>query len=273
MNVDRILTSARIRINEFPRRTLRDSYTAENDDWKIPNTCYQTWVNHKFGRSHLAEIRRFRQQNSDLSFVLYNDVMLNKYMRESWGHHPIYKIFLNSKFGPMRADIFRYCILYEKGGYYFDISKGCNVSIRSMHSSQTEAIISFENNNHHWEVSESISRKLDFPDNLVIQWGFGFVKGHLILKRMIDSIVKNEARFLGKVFAVPKEAILDYTGPRGFTRVVHDSIGSLSNETLIQAGVDFFGYGRYALKGSYVRYFTKKHYTEFSDSVILGDNF
>lgn len=270
MNIDRILLSARIRINEFPRRTLRDCYAAETDDWKIPNTCYQTWVNHKFGRSHLAEIRIFRQQNSDISFVLYNEEMLNRYMRESWGHHPIYPIFLDSKFGPMRADIFRYCILYEKGGYYFDISKGSDLSIRGMHNPQTEAIISFENNYHGWEVPDSIKRRLDFPDNLVIQWGMGFVKGHPILERMIDSIVENESSFRGKVFTIPKNAILDYTGPRGFTKVVHESIESLSIGTLTQAGVDFFGHGSYALKGSYIRYFTKKHYTEFSDSIILG---
>lgn len=270
MYIARILTSARIRIKELPRRTLRDSYAVETNDWKIPNICYQTWVNHKFGRSHFAEIESFRKRNSDVSFVLFNEEMLNRYMRDSWGHHRIYQIFLDSKFGPMRADIFRYCILYEKGGYYFDISKGCDVSLRSMHNSQSEAVISFEDNYHGWDVSDSVKKKLDFPENLVIQWGFGFAKGHPILRRTIDSIVENEADFRGKTFAIPKEAILEYTGPRSFTRVVHESIGSLSNETLTQVGVDFLGHGRYALKGSYVRYFTKEHYTEFSDSVILG---
>lgn len=270
MSIARILISFRIRINEFPRRTLRDSYATQTNDWKIPNICYQTWVNHKFGRSHFAEIKNFRERNSDISFLLFTDEMLNSYMRDSWGHHPIYQIFRDSKFGPMRADIFRYCILFEKGGYYFDISKGCDISLRGMHNSQTEAIISFENNYHGWEISENTKRRLDVPENLVIQWGFGFVKGHPILRRMIDSIVENEANFREKTFAVPKEAILEYTGPRSFTRVVHESVRTLSNETLTQAGVDFFGHGRYALKGSYVRYFTKQHYTEFSDSVILG---
>lgn len=270
MYIARILTSVRIRIEEFPRRTLRDSYAVETNDWKIPNICYQTWVNHKFGRSHFAEIRSFRQRNSDISFVLFNEEMLNRYMRDFWGHHRIYQIFLDSKFGPMRADIFRYCILYEKGGYYFDISKGCDVPLRSIHNSQSEAVISFEDNYHGWDLSDRVKKRLDFPDNLVIQWGFGFAKGHPILERIINSIVENEADFRGKTFAIPKEAILDYTGPRSFTKVVHESIGSLSSETVTQVGVDFLGHGHYALKGSYVRYFTKKHYTEFSDSVILG---
>jgi mannosyltransferase OCH1-like enzyme len=170
----------------------------------------------------------------------------------------------------MKADIFRYCILFEKGGYYFDISKGCDLSLRSMHNPQADALISFEDNHHGWEISDSVKEKLDYPDNLVIQWGFGFAKGHPILGAIIDSIVENEAGFRGKTFANPKEAILEYTGPRSFTRVVHETIRSLSNQTLTQVGVDFLGHGSYALKGSYVRYFTKKHYTEFSDSLILG---
>jgi hypothetical protein len=139
-----------------------------------------------------------------------------------------------------------------------------------MHNSRADAIISFEDNHHGWDVSDRVKEKLDFPDNLVIQWGFGFAKGHPILKGIIDSIVENEAGFRGKTFAIPKDAILEYTGPRSFTRVVHESVRSHSNETLTQVGVDFFGHGRYALKGSYVRYFTTEHYTEFSDSVILG---
>lgn len=270
MNIAQISISARIRLKELPRRTLRDSYAVETSDWKIPNICYQTWVNRKFGRSHFAEIKKFREINSDISFVLFDERMLNRYMRDYWGHHRIYQIFLDSKFGPMRADIFRYCILFEKGGYYFDISKGCDFSLRRLHDSQAEAVISFENNSHGYELSDSVKERLDYPDNLVIQWGFGFAKGHPILRAIIDSIVENEAGFRGKTFAIPKEAILEYTGPRSFTRVVHETIRSLSSVTLTQVGVDFSGHGSYALKGSYVRYFTKKHYTEFSDSVILG---
>lgn len=271
MNINRLLISARIRLGEFPRRKIQDSYAVKSEEWKIPNTCYQTWVNHKFGKSHLAEIKNFRKINQDISFLLFDDEKLNQYMLTSWGLHPIYRIFLDSKFGPMRADIFRYCILYERGGYYFDISKGCDIPIRRMHNSNTEVFISFENNFHGWQTTELVRERLEFPQNLIIQWGFGFIKGHPILKNMIDSIVKNEDDFRGRIFEVPKEAILEYTGPHGFTRAVHNSIHSLSGDTLSQAGIDFFGNGNYALKGSYVRYFTQAHYTEFLNSKILEE--
>ncbi len=270
MDISQALVSARIRVSEFPRKKLGDTFSVEKNDWRIPNICYQTWVNDKFGRSHFMEIKRFREQNKDITFLLYDEEKLNRYMLQSWGQHPIYQIFLDSNFGPMKADIFRYCILFEKGGYYFDISKGCDIPLRSLHDSQTEALISFENNLHGWGVQDSLERILDYPHNLIIQWGFGFVKGHIILKDVIDSIVKNEAQFRGKTFVVPKDAILDYTGPRSFTKAVHKFLVSNSTQKITQAGMDFMGYGQYALKGSYVRYFTKQHYTEFTNSAILG---
>ena len=42
-------------------------------------------------------------------------------MKKSWGHRKIYEIYNNSEFQASKAYIWRYCILYEKRGYYFDI--------------------------------------------------------------------------------------------------------------------------------------------------------
>ena len=48
-------------------------------------------------------------------------------MEKNWGKQNISKIFFKFINGPLKSDIFRYCILYDQGGYYFDISKGCDV--------------------------------------------------------------------------------------------------------------------------------------------------
>lgn len=269
VDFNRLFISARIRLREFPLKVVNDVVVQPDENWKIPNVCYQTWVNKKFGKSHRKEIKKFRDMNQEVSFVLYDEDQLNSYMFDSWSHHPIYHIFKDSKFGPMRADIFRYCILYDKGGYYFDISKGCVNPIRFMHESNCEAFLSFENNSHEFEVPGEVSELLDYPNNLIIQWGFGFVKGHPILKQVIDLIVSNEKKFRGNVYTDPKEAILSFTGPRSFTKAVHEVIASKICGEVTQAGVDFNGSGRYALTGSYVRYFTRTHYTEFSNLPIL----
>ena len=52
---------------------------------------------------------------------------MEDYMKNNWKNNSIYEVFKNSLVGPLKTDIFRYCILYERGGYYFDISRGCKI--------------------------------------------------------------------------------------------------------------------------------------------------
>jgi len=265
----RAFVSLRIRISEFPLREIQNSLSEENDNYKIPGTCYQTWVDNRFGRNHRKEIENFRSLNPNISWVLFNEIELHNYMRENWQHHPIYRIFLNSRFGPMKADIFRYCILFDRGGYYFDISKGCNIPIRAMHKENDSAVISFENNISKNDSYPESGNLLKHPDNLIIQWGFGFEKGHPFLAKVISRIVSESEKYENRVFPVPKEAILSFTGPRAFTYAVRSTINPTLAETLSQFGVDFNKSGSYALRGSYVRYFTKEHYTQASNQTIL----
>ena len=51
-------------------------------------------------------------------------------MQKEFGRHPIYEVFQNAQFGPMKSDIWRYCILYRRGGVYCDIGKSMPVPIR-----------------------------------------------------------------------------------------------------------------------------------------------
>ena len=62
-------------------------------------------------------------------------------MRDNWQKNNIYEIYQKAKFGQIKADIFRYCILYDRGGYYFDISKGCKMPLTELHHKDTEALL------------------------------------------------------------------------------------------------------------------------------------
>ena len=137
----------------------------------IPSIVYQTWVDNLFGKTHFAEIEKFRDLNPDMSFQLFNQSTLENYMYDVWGQHPIYIIFQNSQFGPMKADIFRYCILCERGGYYFDISKGCRVPISSFCDETSQGLISFENHDCFVPPEKNSIHKILYPTKYVLQWG------------------------------------------------------------------------------------------------------
>ncbi len=122
----------RARIFDYPLAPLcsanaNSANSVARSDFRIPPVVYQTWEENLFGRRHLRALERFREINGDLQFILMDRTQRDAYMAESWGHHPVHAIYRGAQFGPMRADIFRYCLLHERGGYYFDAGNMPNV--------------------------------------------------------------------------------------------------------------------------------------------------
>jgi mannosyltransferase OCH1-like enzyme len=261
----------RLKENEFPLQELADVIVHEKDLFVIPGVCYQTWEDNRFGRTHMAEIKKFRDLNPGISWILFDNKQREDYMRTFWINHPIYQVFQRSKFGVIKADIFRYCILFERGGYYFDISKGCTTPLRDLHSPESEALIAFEQNLHDFEIDDATADLLMYPQNLIGQWSFGFAQGHPFLKNVIDLIVKNSSSFEGVLFEDPKVAVWEFTGPRAFTRAVHSSINPELFKTTTQSGIDYNRTGIFQLTGAHVRHFTRSHYWNYKNRTILRD--
>ena len=236
---------------------------------KIPQVVIQTWEDRLFGKSHLKEMAKFRDLNPELSFELWDRDRRESYLRERWGTHPIFDIYHRSLFGPMKADIFRYCLMADRGGFYFDISKGCTVPLSSLYGPETEALITFEPHLSHIACEAAVAPHLLHPDKLLLQWGFGFAPGHAIPLRTIENICAEYPRYQGQTFAFPKDAIRELTGPIMFTKSVRDAYARGPLPNVVQAGIDFNGHGVFALKGSKVRYMTVPAYTKAKNQPIV----
>ena len=238
----------------------------------IPPYLYQTWDDKFFGKSHHKEILKFREINPDLNFIIFDSKELLEYMETFWGDHPIFKIFIQAKYGPMMADIFRYCILYERGGFYFDISKGCSIKISSFLTADTKALISYEGNDSIILPKLDLMGKILYPEKYILQWGMGFSKGHIILQNVIENICKYYDFMKSKNYNIPKNAILALTGPGMFTKTIFELPISSFDNSIVQAGIDFDGYGDYALKGSSMRYFSVPSYVNAINESIAKIN-
>ena len=257
-------------LRETPMLELFDKTAAQPSPLlNIPPIVYQTWEVNYFGKTHYAEIQKFRSLNPDLSFELFAKEKLDTYMEECWGKHPIYSIFIKSKFGPMLADIFRYCILHERGGFYFDISKGCLVPITSLCTPGSSGLISYEA--HDCVVIPNLKaiERMRHPEKYILQWGMGFTKDHPVLTRMIENICEYYPYFRAKEFSIPKNAILSLTGPGMFTKSIREVMDENSDLNIDQAGIDFNGSGIYDLKGSWVRYSIKSAYAKSRSKIIV----
>lgn len=254
-------------LKEFPAVELHDQRAEISEDSRIPNVCYQTWKSKKIPKTLLRSILEFRKRNADVSFILFDDNQMDSYMSESWSNHPIYEIYLRSSFGPMKTDIFRYCILYEKGGYYLDIKSGLSESLRKQHSIQTEAVFLFESN-----VSPIIQKisKQDFQNIFfVCNWFLAFSKNSAFLELLINNIVLHYKLFEKTDFQYPKQAIIALTGPGMLTKTFREFNFNQGSHVLINGNID--NPFQYELKGSYARFIQLTSYEEARNTNIFKD--
>ena len=182
--------------NELPLRPLGDRpATTSAPASKIPPIVIQTWEDRLFGKNHLREMEKFRDLNPELSFEIWDRAQREGYLQDKWGRHPIFEIYQRSLFGPMKADIFRYCLMADRGGLYFDISKGCTVPLRTLYAPETEALITFEPHTSPAPCPPAVAPHLKHPDKLALQWGFGFAPGHPIPLQTIANICAEYPRY------------------------------------------------------------------------------
>ena len=235
----------------------------------IPLTVYQTaesaGVHPLLGKS----IHQFRSLNKNLSFVFFDRAARDAYMEAQWSDHPIYDIYQRARFGQMQADIFRYCIVYQRGGYYFDYNKGCAVPLLSLHEPDAEGLITAEPTQALVFPEKAVAKKLLHPTHTFGQWAFAFTAGHPILLDAINRIVEIEPFVRNQVFHVPKDGVLILSATGLFTEVIRTYLRRNDADGLTQAGINFYGHAIFRLRGSKIALKDPSHYSKQRNQAIL----
>ena len=129
------------RSSKMPTLNIKVLYTStENQESsapikstdKIPKQVFQTWKTEYIDEGHFLNLKSFHEENRDYQFYFYNDKDMNEYMERAWGHHPISSVFRRTKVGAAKADIWRYCLLYDAGGIYLDIDASFKVPLSEL---------------------------------------------------------------------------------------------------------------------------------------------
>jgi len=256
------------KITEYPLVEIKDQFTQKPASQSITPIVHQTWIDNKFGKKHSKSIKNFRSLNPNLSFKIYSNKDINQYMKNNWSNHKIFDIFQNSLIGPLSTDIFRYCILYDQGGYYFDISRGCSVPLTTLHKKDTKLILTYEDTFCYIPPNAKIIYDLKRPFNHILQWGLAFEKNNKFLQMLIENIVEIYPFYKDKVFTNPKLAILNFTGPGMYTYVMRKYLSSHGMNYIKELDMKFNNKGIFKLKGSQFRYQIKPSYTYFKNKKI-----
>lgn len=73
-------------------------------------------------------LRWNKRLNPDIQFQLWNDTEIDNFIRNEFPHH-VYAAFraINPQLGAAKADFFRYCIIYKRGGIYLDLKSSIKI--------------------------------------------------------------------------------------------------------------------------------------------------
>lgn len=152
----------------------------------IPKTI---WQSHRYNREDLPKInseynlydlsKRWETMNPEYEYVYFNDNQLNDYVKNS--DADLYECILECdriKCGAMKADIFRYLVIYQEGGFWAD-----------MDTVPWRPIDDWYVDGESFVVSEEIGRS-----DTLNQYFFGAEAGHPALKLLLDSIKEKFAQ-------------------------------------------------------------------------------
>ena len=174
-----------------------EGYLSENNDdsivySEIPLDIYQTWKTKNLPPKMRECVENLKKQNPEFTHHLYDDEDCYEFIKRNF--EPEVAAAYDSLIpGAYKADLWRYCILYKRGGVYLDI-KYCNVD--------GFKLITLTNREHF---------TLDIPES-----GGGIynafmicLPGNKILEKCIHQIVKNvQTKYYGDSYLSPTGPLL-----------------------------------------------------------------
>jgi mannosyltransferase OCH1-like enzyme len=136
---------------------------------QIHQYIWKTWKTHeippKFKKFYLS----WKIKNPEYQVKLYNDDECLQFVKENFNDRIVhaYEVL---PLGVMKADFWRYLIVYKYGGYYCDLDSKCLVPLNSWLPKDAKFVVSKENSFY------------------FVQWAFYSEPGHKIFDYVIDLI-------------------------------------------------------------------------------------
>jgi mannosyltransferase OCH1-like enzyme len=165
---------------------------------EVPKKIFQTHKSFDYIKSQPAmqnAINSWIKYIPEFEYFFYTDQMCDDFIREKMGSQ-IYKAYQKLPLPVMKADLWRYCVIYYYGGIYADVDTICLTDPKLFLKPDSKLMVSPENDCH------------------LCQWCFSAIPNSPILKKVIDLSVDR----IINTTEIKGEHIIHYlTGPGVFT--------------------------------------------------------
>ena len=164
----------------------------------VPLDIYQTWYTKDLPEKMRENVENIKKQNPDFTHYLYDDNDCRQFIKENF-KQDVLEAYDSLIPGAYKADLWRMCILFIKGGIYMDIKLSCVNGFKLIELTEKEHFVK------------------DRPLNSVYNAFIVCKKGNMFLYKSIRQIVKNvKNKFYGSSSLSP-------TGPEMLGKVILDN--------------------------------------------------
>lgn len=181
----------------------------------IPKNIFQTFHHSNFNPAFQNIVDEFKNDNPSFNYQFFTNEECSEFIKTNFSGK-IYNAYTRIKPGALKADLWRYCILYEFGGFYIDIDM---VSLNGL--------------------DRFISKDIDFVSPIDLNLGdleyhnifnafIGCIPKHPIMKNAIDIIINYVEE------EVLPYNIMNFTGPGCLGISVNKYLGRKEKESMVK---------------------------------------
>jgi mannosyltransferase OCH1-like enzyme len=240
-------------------------FNSLEEGYKIPNIVHYTFCTETNIPNEIKiVIQHNKKMCSNCKFIFYDDNACDEFIKENFDEK-VYNAYnsINPVYGAMKADFFRYCVLYKTGGIYIDIKSIIKYPIFKIIDKTDICILDYPRTAYErW-------RKYTLPT--FEQWLLIFAPGHPYLLSMINLMVHyTKIHYQPTIKYIPylttKEKILNITGPDAFAKAISIYVNGIkTTSNVLHRNIDYKKYFKINHNENYKQMYKMNNRTHYSD--------
>ena len=202
----------------------KNKYEFFQTENKIPKVIYQlTRDKNNIPYELRMCMNKLKRMNLEYKFILMDDKDCIKYLKKNHNKE-ILDLYnsIDDDYGPAKADLMRYILLYDNGGVYFDMKSGTRQPLKNLIRPGDEFILSY------W-LKNYTKDKIGNENGEIPQWFIISSPKHPFLREVINNVIYNLKNYNFEKDGFGKDMVLKITGPYVFTKTIENIIKNNPN--------------------------------------------
>ncbi len=234
----------------------------------IPRHLYQTFPG-PLPPALAANADLLRSRNPGWSYTLFGDDDIRAFIGDEYGRD-VLRLYdrIDLRYGAARADLFRYLLIYRRGGVYLDVKSRFDRPIDEVIRGDEGYVLSHWRNgagspHEGWGLHDALRH---VPGGEVQQWHVIAAPGHPFLYAVIERVLDGIGRYSVRRNEVGWPGVLGLTGPIAYTQAIAPLTGRYPCR--IFADEAALGLEYNVLGGSAHKTLFGQHYTQLDLPVV-----